>query len=141
MEPKNTCSRVVHRLVEIRVGAGYRSVSDVDEMIACIGECVRSLPATDHAIIAADWRGVRTMSPETAERARAMFKGANPRVLRSAILVPPDGATTHLQASRLVREAENSSRRLFTDVPSLRAWLGEVLTESERARLAEFLPE
>jgi hypothetical protein len=135
----NTCEIKVGRLLEIRAGAGYSSVRDVDRMIAMIVAVVGELPAGERLTIAADWRSVGVMSPETAVRAREMLLRANPRVIRSGILTLPDRSLANLQVIRLVREAELENRRHFTSPGSQWRWLSEVLTPPERARLAEFL--
>jgi len=82
---------------------------------------------------------VAMMSPDTALRAREMLSRANPRVIRSAILTLPERSLANLQVLRLVREAESENRRHFTSPAEQWRWLSEVLTEPERARLAEFL--
>jgi hypothetical protein len=135
----NTCKFVVGRLLEIRVAAGYRSVADVDGMIALIGGQLRTLPADEKYSIAADWRPVHIMSPETSTRAREMLAQSNPRVKRSAILTLPEDSTTNLQVLRLVREAQNAERRHFTSASEMQRWLSEVLTTQEALRLAHFL--
>jgi len=135
----NTCNFVVGRLLEIRVAAGYRSVTDVDGMIGMMQGQVSRLPVDDKYSIAADWRAVHIMSPETSTRARAMMAKSNPRVTRSAILTLPEESTTNLQVLRIVREAENAARRHFTTAPEMHRWLSEVLTTQEARRLASFL--
>jgi hypothetical protein len=138
---RNTCQFVVGRLLEIRVAAGYHSPRDVDEMIDMIKARVGTLePAAKYAI-AADWRAVQVMSPETAERARLMLRSVNPRVTRSAILTLPANPTTNLQVVRLVHEAENANRKHFTSPKVMHQWLSEVLTGSEPERLGAFLGE
>jgi hypothetical protein len=135
----NTCEMRVGRLMEIRVDAGYPSVRDVERMIAMIQAVIGGLPAGERFTIAADWRNVGVMSPETAVRAREMLMRANPRVTRSAILTLPDRSLSNLQVLRLVREAELDNRRHFTSPRQQWRWLSEVLTPAERTRLAEFL--
>ena len=126
--------------MEIRVARGYRSVEDVDEMIAMMVERVSQLPPEQRYVIAADWRGVAVMSPDTATRVRAMLTKSNARVERSSILTLSDrSALTNLQVERLVREAENDNRRHFTSAREQYLWLSEVLTRVESARLADFL--
>lgn len=136
----NTCEFVVGRLLEIRVAAGYRTVGDVDDMIAMIRAGVEKLPAGDTFAIVADWRAVHVMAPDTAARAREMLMSVNPRVTRSAILTLPEQSTSNLQVVRLIREAENPSRRRFSAPAELAAWLSDVLTLPEAARLRAFLP-
>jgi hypothetical protein len=135
----NTCEIKVGRLLEIRVEAGYSSVRDVERMIAMIVAAIGELPAGERVTIAADWRNVGMMSPETALRARDMLMRANPRVIRSGILTLPDRSLANLQVIRLVREAELDNRRHFTSPGSQCRWLSEVLSPPERTRLAEFL--
>jgi len=135
----NTCEIHVGRLMEIRVDEGYRSVRDVDRMIVMMQAHMSAMSPGHKYVIAADWRSVRMMAPETAARAREMLARSNPRVIRSAILSSPDQSLANLQVVRLIREAESTSRRHFINVDESYVWLGEVLTEPERARLAEFL--
>jgi hypothetical protein len=136
---RNTCEFVTGRLLEIRVAAGYRSVADVDEMIAMIMKNVAKLSPEEKYAIVADWRNVHVMAPDTATGARKMLAAVNPRVTRSAILTAPANPTTNLQTVRLIREAENPNRRHFTSTRELHAWLAEVLTSEEAARLETFL--
>jgi hypothetical protein len=136
---RNTCDFVEGRLLEIRVADGYRTVEDVDQMIAMIGENVAKLLPEEKFSIAADWRAVQLMPPEVAARARQMLTKVNPRVVRSSILTLPANPLTNLQVIRLIREAENSSRRHFTSAKEHHAWLSEVLTPKESQRLAKFL--
>jgi len=135
----NTCEFVEGRLLEIRVAAGYRKVADVDEMIAMIAANVAKLGQDEKFTIAADWRAVELMPPETAARAREMLARVNPRVVRSSILTLPEHPLTNLQVVRLIREAENASRRHFISPLEQHAWLSEVLSAAESARLWTFL--
>jgi hypothetical protein len=136
---KNTCQCVVGRLLEIRVAAGYRSVGDVDDMIGMIKAEIAKLDPAAKCVIAADWRTVRVMRPETADRARLMLQTMNPRVMRSTILTLPVNPTTNLQVVRLVHEAENANRKHFTSPMALHQWLSDVLTKEESERLRLFL--
>jgi hypothetical protein len=108
-------------------------------MIQLMTDRVNSLAPEQKFVIAADWRSVTVMSPETAARARAMLTKSNARMVRSAILTHSDQSLTNLQIQRLVREAENENRRHFISAREQYLWLAEVLTREESARLAEFL--
>jgi hypothetical protein len=132
----NTCEFRVGRLMEIRVAAGYRSVEDVDEMIAMMVDRVSRLDPDVKYVIAADWRNVTVMSPETAARARLMLAKSNARVERSSILTRKLHPTANLQVERLVREAENENRRHFVYARDQYKWL---LSHDESRRLSEFL--
>src|SRR5258706_1341493 len=136
---RNTCEFVEGLLLEIRVAAGYRTVDDINQMIRMIKDNMAKLRPEDKFAIAADWRAVHLMPPEVAARAREMLQVVNPRVTRSSILTLPENPVTNLQVIRLVREAENSSRRHFTSAKEQHAWLSEVLTPKESRRLATFL--
>jgi hypothetical protein len=135
----NTCEIVVGRLMEIAVDAGYHSPDDVEKMIAMIGARFTTLPATTSAMIAADWRGVHLMAPDTATRAHAMLTRVSSRVERSALLVHTASSTEMLQFVRLVRESHHPSRRIFDQPSQLHAWLAEILTPAESARLLKFV--
>ena len=135
----NTCEFRIGRLMEIRVAGGYRTPADVDEMIQMMVDRVSKLPADQKYIIAADWRSVTVMSPETATRVRTMLSKSNARVVRSSILTTADQSTANLQVERLVREAENENRRHFVYARDQYKWLSEVLTPVESRRLADFL--
>jgi hypothetical protein len=135
----NTCEFRIGRLMEIRVAAGYRSAVDVDEMIQMMVERVSKLPADQKYVIAADWRNVTVMSPETATRVRTLLSKSNARVERSSILTTADHSTANLQVERLVREAENENRRHFVYARDQYKWLSEVLSPVESRRLSDFL--
>jgi hypothetical protein len=135
----NTCEINVGRLMEIRVGAGYHSVRDIERMIVMMQAHFGRLAPGERCVIVADWRDVTMMSPETSVRAREMLSRSNPRVVRSSILTLPERSLANLQVVRLVREADSDQRRHFTNVVEQHRWLSEVLTEAEQARLAEFL--
>lgn len=138
---KNGCERVVGRLVEIHVDAGYRSPGDVDAMIGMIGRTLGAMTAPDEAriIIVADWRRCTILGTDTAERAAVMLAGVNPRVLRSSILIAPESPTAVMQALRLVKESNNPGRRVFTAKADLIAWNAEVMTPPELERVKVFL--
>jgi L-fucose isomerase-like protein len=126
----------VGRLIETRTS----SLATLDE-IAAFGarfrEVAGKLPG--QVVICGDYRGMRILSPDVADKFVAMLTAANPRVERSAILCSPDHATANLQIERTVKQAANPSRRTFRDAGELSAWLGQVLTVEERARLFTFL--
>lgn len=137
---ESTVAFTVPGLLEIRA-LGFRSVADVDAMIAMIAARVATLRGHEKFVIAADWRAVHVMSPETAARAKEMLLRMNQRLVRSAILTLPENPTTNLQVIRLVREAENEQRRLFTTPRDLQLWLAEVLSRDALVRLRTFLAE
>jgi hypothetical protein len=139
MPAKNTCRIVEGRLLEIDVAAGYERVSDVDEMIAMIRAAVARVPEPTRLVIAADWRHCRLFSEQVAARTMDMLTGTAARIERSAILHGSNHPTSVLQVFRLVKEAQQEHRRLFTDVQQMERWLGELLNQRERARLHTFV--
>jgi hypothetical protein len=80
---QNTCVRTVGRLVEIHLEQGFRSVGDVDEVIAAMDTLVAGMAPSERIITAADWRNCTVMGTGTAERAIAMLVRRNPQTLRS----------------------------------------------------------
>src|SRR5688572_26694864 len=113
MMQSNSCAIRVGRLMEIRVGRGYNSAEDVDEMIRAIAGTLVKVPAGTRVVIAADWRNASLLSPAAAARAHVMLTGVNDRIERSAILASDRSPTAVLQFVRLVIEAEHPSRRVF----------------------------
>ena len=134
-----TVEHRVGRLLETRT-ANLATLDEVAAFGARFREVASALTAPQ-VVICGDYRGMRIFSPDVAERFVVMLTAANPRVERSAILCSPDHATALLQIERTVRQAANPSRRTFRDAAELTAWLGEVLTPDERARVAAFLAQ
>ena len=134
-----TVEHHVGRLVETRTSQ-LGSLDEVAAFGARFREVAAALPAPQ-VLICGDYRNMRILSPDVAERFVGMLTAANPRVERSAILCSPDHATALLQIERTVKQAANPSRRTFRDAGELVAWLGELLTADERARLAAFLAD
>lgn len=60
---------------------------------------------------------------------------------KRAALATDNAPLAVLQFVRLIRDAKLPDRKLFTNPNELALWLAEVLTASERARLATFLAE
>lgn len=126
------------KLIEIQV-SGLR---DLDEMHAFRDEvlhAVENVRGAKGAVVVVDLRLPRVFSPEVATSLENMLKRANPRIQRSAVLLAQEHAVFSLQLERLIREAQNPSRRTFRDVEPLREWLSEVLTPAEQSRLDRFL--
>ena len=139
---ENTVNIVMGRLLEIRVDAGFRTISDVDSLFEKVVSCFDSKFSTpDKAVTVADWRHCSILSGEAAEKLLERMTRNNPRVVRSAALASLQSASAVMQFTRLVRQSDNESRRLFFEPEPLVQWLGEVLTVTEVARLRVFLDE
>ena len=138
MATVNTCRIQVGRLLEVDLAAGYRTLHDVDDMIAQSAAQFATLDQR-RAVVAADWRACKLFTPEVAERALQLLVGVSPRIERAAILHRADQATSILQVARLARECHFADRQVFTHADQMERWLGEVLDPPERARLHAFL--
>jgi hypothetical protein len=136
----NTAVIRVGRLLEIRA-LGYRSRADVAQLFKVIGGLLQAVPGGTQVVTVTDWRYCPIMSEDAAEQILASMSKNNPRVLRSAALASRDAPVAVLQFLRLVRQSKHESRRLFFAQDALASWLGEVLTDAEKTRLAEFLGE
>ncbi len=136
----NTAAIRVGRLLEIRT-VGYRSATEVAALFKLVQGQLAALPPTIQVVTVTDWRYCPVMSEDSAEYAIAGMTKNNTRVQRSGALASRSAPVAVLQFLRLVRQSKHESRRLFFDESALTSWLGEVLTDAERARLAEFLNE
>lgn len=104
-------------------------------------DLVSTLKSTPEApVLCTDLRDTSVSTPQGADRIRSLMFQTNELFSRSALLLP-SSPTLFLQFERVIREASNPARRAFRDVLSLRGYLGEVLNEAERERLAKFLAE
>lgn len=137
--PQNTCRVRTGRLLEIDVAAGYERVEDLEQMTRMIQAAVAAVSEPTQLVIAADWRPCKLFTPEVAARAVDMLTRTSHRIARSGILHSSDQATSVLQVFRLVKEARQEHRRLFTDVNQMESWLSELLDEEEKQRLHTFL--
>lgn len=137
----NTVSLLVGRLVEARIEAGFRDGAEVDVLFNMMAAEMAKAPAGQRIVTVADWRHCPIMEEKAAERFAQRMSGNNPRIARSAALVSPESPIANLQFARLIRESNFDDRRMFTQAAALIAWLAEVLTPPEQARLRAFLGE
>jgi hypothetical protein len=125
------------RLVEVRVGLPFTSV-DVD---GC-AEVVRHLLMKQKSLVfCVDLLQTSLLAPHDADKFVALMRQDNLRVARNGFLMANRLSTVALQMERLLREAGNPARRIFYSPAPLKAWLAEVLTPEEQARLDVFLDE
>lgn len=92
-------------------------------------------------VFCSDVRAAQVLGDKIADKVMASMRRENPRVERTALLVPTKSAVLALQFERLIREAGNPARRAFRDAAQAAAWLNEVLTPAEQKSLAEYLAE
>jgi hypothetical protein len=127
---------VVGRLVELQVFE-LALPEDVAVLNAALLAAVSSFATS--VVLLADHRRARPFPHEVGDAWSRGMRMANPRVIRSGILLDPANETFNLQMARVVRCAGSPRRRWF-DVPSdLRAWLADVATPCELARVDELL--
>jgi hypothetical protein len=128
--------RHVGRLVEIRIWSPVSIEEaevwgrDHDAVVASVG---------GPYVCLVDLVGATVFPPEVVARYVETMKSEH-QLLRTATLLSPS-PTLGLQIQRMIREANHPERRAFRDPGELVAWLGEVLDEPERHRLATLLAE
>jgi hypothetical protein len=115
-------------LIEIRL-EWLGSVNDVFAIERALGQAF--VQAGPSSVICADWRGIEVFPPEVGDALLEVLRRDNRRIERSALLLSPANAIFNLQVERLLREAENPSRRAFRSVEQLLTWLSEVLSPAE----------
>jgi hypothetical protein len=109
-------------------------------LIGLAGKMGRILRETSEPLLfCSDLSSLNIMPTELADQLLEMLKRFNPRVERNAILLSQQRAGVQMQITRIVREAKNPGRRVFSAPAELSAWLDEVITEAERSRLRFFL--
>lgn len=128
------------RLLTLRF-SGTVTVEEADASIAAIRKFV--VGAGGRVVLCGDLRGLRVLAPHVAEKFVGLFRNDNPAIQRSAMLLDddrtPGGATIALQLERMVREGGSPIRRTFRGAAPMLAWLGEVLSDGEKAIAASFL--
>lgn len=126
------------RLIELRIRK--LTLAEIPLLLRLMAEGRRR--TQNQGIVAiTDVRALRTLSPSLFDRTVALLHRNNTGVVRVAVLAPADDALVGAQLARGLQAAANPNRRAFRDVREAEAWLGEVLTPEERARLTEFLRE
>ncbi len=129
----------VGRLFEIRVVPPLT----MEEVTRFLQEVVRLTALQPGKIVACtDLRtGTRTIDPDSIDFIAGILRSENPRLERNALVLSSLSPTFALQMERMVKTAGATHRRIFRTRGEAEAWLGEVLTGAERARLRTFLDE
>lgn len=131
--------------VDNRVGRLIETTAsslDTPEEIAAFNSRFREITgrlAATQVMICADFRRLRSFSPDLADRFSSLLSIHNVRVARGAILCAPQHAEVCAQLQRAVEAANNPMRRAFNEPADAIEWLGQVLTDDERNRLIDFL--
>jgi hypothetical protein len=127
----------VGRLLEVRLTAPV-TLQDVQAAYDSVGQLFRRHHVK--LVSAADITRATVFSPDVAGKVLEAFRGDNPRLERSGILVS-NSAIFSLQIERLIAQADNPQRRCFHDAFEMKSFLGNLLTHEEHVRLARFLAE
>ncbi len=128
--------RVAGQLIVLRVGA-LRSMADWHTFSRSFFAAADEAPGP--LVLCADYRRLQVLSDDVAKALVSDFRHANPRVHRSAILLPHNAHTVRLQMERMLRDARNAGRRISADPADAKAWLSSELAAPERAALDQFL--
>jgi hypothetical protein len=128
----------VGRFLEVRV-VTLRTLADVR---AYERELLRAFAvAGPRPVGICDLRYVGIFPPDVADALVGTLARGGTSLERSALLLAPALPALALQIERIVREAGDPQRRTFRTPADATAWLGEVLTPPELARLETFLAE
>jgi hypothetical protein len=138
---QNSCAITVGRLLEIRVGAGYRTRSEVDDLFKSITAEYAKLKKPQRVVAVTDWRHCPPISDGISNHLLEKITATNPRTQASAVIVSRDSPASALQFLRLVRSSQHPGRKLFFDTRDLLSWLHPFLTGAEFKRLQAFLDE
>jgi hypothetical protein len=122
-------------LLAMRVDA-LRSMADLLDLSRQLRAAMDGIPGS--IIGCADYRLLRGIDGEVADGLVELIRQANPKVRRSALLMPIDASTSRLQLDQVLRQG-HAERRICADVAEAKAWLSSHLDAAERARLGEFL--
>ncbi len=126
----------VGRLIELRVATPFTE-DDLAELLAIHTRVLQE--AGDQLVVAVDLMGAHVFPPAITDRFIYLMSRVNPALLRSGLLIN-DSMVFGLQVQRALHESgDNPNRQCFSSRQELEAWLGEVLTPEERARLRHFL--
>ena len=126
-------------MIEIRIEAGYRNLSDVTDIYTNIVALGAGIPSSLRLVLAIDWRRCEVMAEEAAQQLSASMRGTNVRIERSGALLPIQSPVAMLQLARMLRESKNPARRGFTEPQPMIAWLSETLSPAEAERLRVFI--
>jgi hypothetical protein len=140
-----TLEHKVGRLVELRLEQ-RTTLEEAQQIRIKMYLMLGSMPGK--VAVITDLLRADPFSSDVADKTVEMFKRDNPKIERTAFVMR-DGAFTHqieriaLDAARATSAEKKMSpqRRVFRDKLQAFAWLGEVLTDAERARLEEVVDE
>lgn len=127
---------VEHRLRKV-IGITYASpitLAEVDTFARRVREVIAPLP---RVVFIVDFTALHVLPEEESKRTTAIMRADNPKVERSAFLLP-QSAVSSLQTERMIREAGNPMRRSFGSARKLLDWVSECLDAEELAAAQAF---
>lgn len=130
-----TVEKKTDRLVVITISSPFGH-DDLAPFQAAVGKLLTEVPG--RVVTCMDLRHSVVLAPEVADALVGLMRRDNPRIERTAFLLN-DNAVMGMQVARMIREANNPSRRTFHDSAQLIAWLEENLTPSELQILHQLL--
>jgi len=132
-----TIENRVGRLIELRVESPvtYEELLEFHERLANVCK-----PIEGQIVICTDLVGATVITQQVTQRWTSIIKQDAPIVERNAVLVG-EGAVFSMQVERIIRQAGQSNRKAFLSPTDLVAWVADILTVRERARLEYYLRE
>jgi hypothetical protein len=126
-------------LIEMRF-AGSATLEEIVAFEAKLVSLVRRIVKNGRRpVLCTDIRACLVFRPEVSDRIVKLMQNDNPHIERNAFL-GQTSALLSLQVGRFISESgEHGRRRMFADEYQLMAWLSEVTTIAEQARLRAFL--
>jgi len=116
------------------------SVDEANRLFIETRTCVNSVVAAGRkVVIVCDLTQVNLFAPEVSDKLLQIMRGDTPQMERGAYWLSEALPMFSLQFQRMIREAGNPERRIFTRRLGLESWASERLTPYERERLHEFL--
>jgi hypothetical protein len=128
----------VGRLVELRIKTPL-TAEEYSRDRGRTGEIMMALKA--RPVLVVDLRKARVMPGQVSDLIVDSMRRGVGNLERGSILLPPDNAVFTLQIERMLREVKDPVNKAFREVTALEAWMNEVLSPLEQARLHQFLEE
>jgi hypothetical protein len=128
----------IGRLLEVRVASPFGTA----DAMALFKQIYHVMPREKGlALVIADLRGLRIVDPEIIDMVAGFMRMDNPYVERNAFVLPTTGALVGIQSERLIKATGSPTRRVFHTRKEAEAWMNELCSPVEKARMAAFLDE
>jgi hypothetical protein len=123
------------RLIEVKL-ASPLEIGEVKQFVHELMSLIQRVNGRYVGIV--DLREAHVFAPDVTEMLIQLLSGNASHVDRTALVIG-ESATFALQVERVIRSSNNPNRRAFRVPEEAAAWLGEVLTVTERVRLGQFV--